>query len=54
MPRVHYCPPPKDPFPHTKTAGIPPRAVEPYPNILGGFAWKLASYTYICTQSLAY
>jgi hypothetical protein len=40
--------------PRAKSAGIPPPAVEPYPNIWGGNAWTLASYTYICTQSLAY
>ena len=40
--------------PRAQSAGVPPPAVEPYPNIWGGNAWTLASYTYICTQSLAY
>ena len=40
--------------PPSKIGRSPPAPVEPYPNILGGNAWTLASYTYICTQSLAY
>jgi len=46
--------PPRQGCSRAKSAGIPLCAVEPYPNILGGNAWTLASYTYICTQSLAY